>query len=104
MPPPLGPPPPPQPNRKVWFPESKGSFENGGTSCLLNRCFCNFPVHFEWDSFYSTACVQTSRSSFRWPLSKLNKFKAIVTFHDSEILQSHSMMFLHSTETKLLRE
>ena len=50
----------------------------------------------------SWRCVQTSRSGFRWPFSKLNKFKAIVTSHDSEILQSHSVMFLPFTETKLL--
>ena len=52
----------------------------------------------------SWLCVQTSMSGFRWSFSKINKFKAIVTFHDSEILQSHSVMFLPSTETKSLGE
>ena len=34
----------------------------------------------------SCLCVQTSRSGFRRPFGKLNKFKAVITFHDSEIL------------------
>ena len=68
-------------------------------------------THCDWTSLptslehfgmkLSLLWVQTSRSGFRWPFSKLNKFKAIVTFHDSEILQSHSAMFLPLTETKL---
>ena len=50
----------------------------------------------------SWLCVQTSRSGFSRLFGKLNKFKAVITFPDSEILQSHFMVFLSSMETKLL--
>ena len=53
-------------------------------------------------AYHNYAEEKRSRSGFRWPFSKLNKLKAVITFHDSEILQSHSMVFLPSTETKLL--
>ena len=71
-----------------WTTRPEINWEANCTS--LSASLEHFGLKLSW------LCIQTSRSGFRWPFGKLDKFKAIVIFHDSEILQSHSVMFLHA--------